>query len=92
MVMTANSFVEKLSMLVWAEKSFLENENMRGGERKTFKMLKLIGDAATIPLDHCKTHKEKLEKGERQQEEQSKTKTKSTVPGGTQQKRTKRKH
>ena len=45
-------------------------------------MLKLIGDAATIPMDHCKTHKEKLEKRERQQEEQSKTKPESTTPGG----------
>ena len=58
-VMMVNSFVEKLNMLVWVKKSFLKNENMQRKKRRTPKVLKLIRDAEIIPLDHCKTHKEK---------------------------------
>ena len=66
MVKSMNNFVEKLSMLVWAEKSFLEDENIRGRKWRTPKVLKLIRDAVTVPLDHCKTHEEKQENEERQ--------------------------
>ena len=53
-------------------------------------MLKLIGDAVTIPLDHCKTHVVKQEEEERQQEEQSKIKTENTTPGAVPTKRHKK--
>ena len=89
-VKLVNSFVEKLSMLVWAEKSFLENENMQGKKRRTFKMLKLIRNAATILLDHCKTHKEKLKNKESQHDGQRKKQRASLLVGFQQQQKHKK--
>ena len=79
-------------MLVRVEKSFLKNEDMRGRKRRTLKVLKLIGKASAIPLDHCKTHKKETRERGGQQKELNKPKAKSTTPGGDQQRGTEKKH